>query len=66
MRSWLAGGSYFSSSKANPCYARQLLEWRRVLRAAEYNSLVLLERYLEKYPEDADKIVLSIKGGASP
>lgn len=29
----------------------------------EYNSLVLLERYLEKYPEDADKIVLSIKGG---
>lgn len=29
----------------------------------EYNSLVLIERYLEKYPEDADKIVLSIKGG---
>lgn len=28
----------------------------------EYNSLVLLERYLEKYPEDADKIVLSVKG----
>ncbi|KAI1106968.1 Aldo/keto reductase [Jackrogersella minutella] len=31
----------------------------------EYNSLVLLERYLEKYPEDADKFVLTIKGGAS-
>ncbi|PYH47960.1 aldo/keto reductase family protein [Aspergillus saccharolyticus JOP 1030-1] len=28
-----------------------------------YNSLVLLERYFEKYPEDADKVVLSIKGG---
>jgi len=32
----------------------------------DYNSLVLLERYLEKYPEDADKIVISIKGGANP
>ncbi|EMR70263.1 putative pyridoxal reductase protein [Eutypa lata UCREL1] len=32
----------------------------------EYNSLVLVERYLEKYPEDADKIVLSIKGGVNP
>jgi pyridoxine 4-dehydrogenase len=32
----------------------------------EYNSLVLLERYFEKYPEDADKVVLSIKGAAGP
>ncbi|TVY83555.1 Pyridoxal reductase [Lachnellula suecica] len=32
----------------------------------EYNSLVLLERYLEKYPEDADKFVLNIKGGVNP
>jgi pyridoxine 4-dehydrogenase len=32
----------------------------------EYNSLVLLERYFEKYPEDADKVVLSIKGGVNP
>ncbi|KAI1631683.1 pyridoxal reductase [Biscogniauxia mediterranea] len=32
----------------------------------EYNSLVLLERYFEKYPEDADKVVLSIKGGMNP
>jgi pyridoxine 4-dehydrogenase len=32
----------------------------------DYNSLVLVERYLEKYPEDADKIVLSIKGGMNP
>ncbi|KAL4864094.1 hypothetical protein BDV12DRAFT_176698 [Aspergillus spectabilis] len=31
-----------------------------------YNSLVLLERYLEKYPEDADKIVVNIKGGINP
>ncbi|KAI0871271.1 pyridoxal reductase [Hypoxylon argillaceum] len=29
----------------------------------EYNSLTLLTRYFEKYPEDADKVVLSIKGG---
>ncbi|KAL3458059.1 NADP-dependent oxidoreductase domain-containing protein [Aspergillus heterothallicus] len=32
----------------------------------EYNSLVLLERYFEKYPEDADKVVLNIKGGLNP
>jgi pyridoxine 4-dehydrogenase len=32
----------------------------------EYNSLVLLEKYFEKYPEDADKVVLSIKGGTNP
>ncbi|KAL1861587.1 hypothetical protein VTK73DRAFT_7010 [Phialemonium thermophilum] len=31
----------------------------------EYNSMVLLERYFEKYPEDADKVVLSIKGGCN-
>ena len=31
----------------------------------EYNSLVLLERYFEKYPEDADKVVISIKGGTN-
>ncbi|KAI5862599.1 putative aldo/keto reductase [Durotheca rogersii] len=31
----------------------------------ERNSLVLLERYFERYPGDADKIVLSIKGGAN-
>ena len=27
------------------------------------NSLALIRRYLEKYPEDADRIVLTIKGG---
>lgn len=32
----------------------------------EYNSLVLLERYFEEYPEDAPKIALSIKGGINP
>ncbi|KAK7744926.1 hypothetical protein SLS53_003159 [Cytospora paraplurivora] len=32
----------------------------------EYNSLVLLERYFEKYPEDADKVVLSVKGAVGP
>jgi len=30
----------------------------------ENNSLTLLEAYFAKYPEDADKVVLSIKGGA--
>jgi pyridoxine 4-dehydrogenase len=29
------------------------------------NSLHLLNRYYAKYPEDADKVVLSIKGGAN-
>lgn len=29
----------------------------------EHNSLHLLEKYFTKYPEDADKVVLSVKGG---
>lgn len=29
----------------------------------ENNSLTLMKKYFEKYPEDADKVVLSIKGG---
>ncbi|KAG9248386.1 NADP-dependent oxidoreductase domain-containing protein [Calycina marina] len=29
----------------------------------ELNSLTLLEKYFTKYPEDADKVILSIKGG---
>ena len=32
----------------------------------EVNSLQLLNRYFTKYPEDADKVVLSIKGGLIP
>lgn len=28
----------------------------------EYNSMHLLERYFAKYPEDAEKVVLSVKG----
>ena len=32
----------------------------------DYNSLVLLERYFEKYPQDADNVVVSIKGGLNP
>lgn len=31
----------------------------------EVNSMTLLHRYFEKYPEDADKVVISIKGGGS-
>lgn len=29
----------------------------------EYNSLTLLEEYFTRYPADAEKVVLSIKGG---
>ena len=29
----------------------------------DYNSLHLLNKYFTKYPENADKVVLSIKGG---
>ncbi|RFU35928.1 hypothetical protein B7463_g399, partial [Scytalidium lignicola] len=32
----------------------------------EHNSLTLLARYFAKYPEDADKVILSIKGGYGP
>jgi pyridoxine 4-dehydrogenase len=32
----------------------------------ERNSLQLLNEYFVKYPEDADKIVLSIKGACIP
>lgn len=32
----------------------------------DYNSLVLLERYFEKYPQDADDVIISIKGGLNP
>jgi aryl-alcohol dehydrogenase-like predicted oxidoreductase len=32
----------------------------------ERNSLQLLSEYFTKYPEDADKVVLSIKGGCIP
>lgn len=31
----------------------------------EANSLQLLNRYFTKYPEDADKVIISIKGGAN-
>jgi pyridoxine 4-dehydrogenase len=31
-----------------------------------YNSLHLLNKYFTKYPENADKVVLSIKGGLKP
>ena len=32
----------------------------------EINSLTLLKKYFDKYPEDADKVVLNIKGGLRP
>jgi pyridoxine 4-dehydrogenase len=34
--------------------------------SVERNSLHLLNEYFTKYPEDADKVVLSIKGGFTP
>lgn len=30
------------------------------------NSLTLLKKYYEKYPEDVDRVVLNIKGGLKP
>ncbi|KAL4979650.1 NADP-dependent oxidoreductase domain-containing protein [Aspergillus desertorum] len=45
---------------ANGCYCWNGADF---YGTPDYNSLVLLERYFEKYPEDADKVVLSIKGG---
>lgn len=33
---------------------------------SEANSLHLLNRYFTKYPEDADKVVISVKGGTVP
>lgn len=32
----------------------------------ERNSLTLLRKYYEKYPEDASKVVLNVKGGLHP
>lgn len=32
----------------------------------EHNSMTLLAAYFEKYPEDASKVVISMKGGAVP
>ncbi|KAI0969615.1 voltage-gated shaker-like K+ channel, subunit [Xylaria arbuscula] len=66
--------------RAEPCSQEQAFETMRAAFAngsnfwnggefygpPDYNSLVLLERYFEKYPEDADKVVLSIKGGVNP
>ncbi len=34
--------------------------------SAERNSLHLLNEYFTKYPDDAEKVVLSIKGGSVP
>ncbi|GAM39621.1 hypothetical protein TCE0_034r11321 [Talaromyces pinophilus] len=45
---------------------RQFLERGESYGTPDYNSLVLLERYFEKYSDDADKVVLSIKGGMNP
>lgn len=53
MRAALAGGSNFWNGG-------------EIYGTADYNSLVLLERYFAKYPEDADKVVLSIKGAVDP
>ncbi|KAH8820183.1 putative pyridoxal reductase [Xylogone sp. PMI_703] len=32
----------------------------------DYNSLTLLNKYFTKYPEDADKVVINIKGALDP
>jgi pyridoxine 4-dehydrogenase len=33
---------------------------------SEYNSLTLLNKYYAKYPQDAEKVVLNIKGDCRP
>ncbi|KAL4802026.1 NADP-dependent oxidoreductase domain-containing protein [Aspergillus unguis] len=66
--------------RQNPCPTEQAFETMRAALKngcnfwnggefygpSERNSLVLLEQYLQKYPEDADKFVLNIKGGTAP
>ncbi|KAI0408522.1 voltage-gated shaker-like K+ channel, subunit [Xylaria palmicola] len=66
--------------RAEPCPQEQAFEAMRtalkngsnfwnggeIYGKPDYNSLVLLERYFEKYPEDAEKVVISIKGGINP
>jgi pyridoxine 4-dehydrogenase len=32
----------------------------------EYNSMTILKHYFTKYPEDADKVFLAMKGGVNP
>jgi pyridoxine 4-dehydrogenase len=32
----------------------------------EYNSMTVLKAYFTKYPEDADKVILIMKGGGNP
>jgi pyridoxine 4-dehydrogenase len=32
----------------------------------EYNSLTLLKAYFTKYPEDADEVIVALKGGVDP
>ncbi|ORY57525.1 aldo/keto reductase [Pseudomassariella vexata] len=62
--------------RANPCSKEQAFETMRAALdngmnfwnggefygTPEYNSLTLLAEYFEKYPADADKVILSIKG----
>lgn len=66
--------------RPNPCPLEQAFSAMRASLAAgcnawnggefygppERNSLWLLKKYYEKYPEDAEKVVLSIKGAAKP
>ncbi|GAP84948.1 putative aldo keto reductase [Rosellinia necatrix] len=66
--------------RANPCSQEQAFEAMReaiqqgkvfwnggeFYGTPEYNSMTLLDRYFAQYPEDADKIILSIKGGMDP
>jgi pyridoxine 4-dehydrogenase len=60
------GDSRVSSSEANYVMPENFWNGGEFYGPPEYNSLVLLERYFEKDPEDADKVVLCIKGGVSP
>ncbi len=45
------------------CILKQPTNIPKFYGTPEYNSLTLLNAYFTKYPEDADRVVLSVKGG---
>jgi pyridoxine 4-dehydrogenase len=56
----------FATLKAALAVGANCWNGGEIYGSAERNSLHLLNAYFTKYPEDADKVVLSIKGGYTP
>jgi pyridoxine 4-dehydrogenase len=67
MRASLAAGCNFWSTFDRPqeegTMALTLIDAGEFYGTPEFNSLTLMEKYFTKYPDDAVKVVLSIKGG---